>query len=136
MHKRKVTPAPDVPVTLVPQLLTIDQVAAVLCVGRSTVYELINEDGLPYVLVKGAKRVPVASLNWWIAQNTCSTNAEIHEQMCRSAAQMDEKGPIPLEPYPEYQRSEKATSEARNTGKVSVSNRGFVTSRVTKPLAS
>src|SRR6266516_3308936 len=99
MHKRKVTPAPDVPVTLVPQLLTIDQVAGVLCVGRSTVYELINEDGLPYVLVKGAKRVPVASLNWWIARNTCSTNAEIHERMCRSAAQMDEKGPTPLEPY-------------------------------------
>jgi excisionase family DNA binding protein len=97
MHKRKVTSTPGVPTTLVPQLLTIDQVAAVLSVGRSTVYELINEDGLPYVLVKGAKRVPVASLNWWIAQNTCSTNAGTHEQMCQSAAQRDEKGSVPLE---------------------------------------
>ena len=111
MHKRKVTPAPDLPVTLVPQLLTIDQVAAVLCVGRSTVYELINEDGLPYVLVKGAKRVPVASLNWWIVQNTCSTNAEIHEHMCRSAAQMNERGPVSLESYQNTSATKKPSSK-------------------------
>ena len=99
MHKRKVTPTSDVPATLIPQLLTIDQAAAALNVGRSTVYELINEDGLPYVLVKGAKRVPVTSLNWWITQNTCSTNVEIHEQVYQGAAQMDEKGPISVETY-------------------------------------
>ena len=97
MHKRKTLPPSEAPVVLVPQLLTIDQVAAALSVGRSTVYDLINREGLPYVLVKGAKRVPVASLNWWIEQNTCSTNAGIQEQMCQSAAQRDEKGPVPLE---------------------------------------
>jgi excisionase family DNA binding protein len=109
MHKRKTTTLSETPVVLVPQLLTIDQVAAALCVGRSTVYELINKDGLPYVLVKGAKRVPVVSLHWWIAQNTCSTNAEIHEQMCQSAVQRDEKGPVRLQTYQRTPGGEKAT---------------------------
>jgi excisionase family DNA binding protein len=99
MYKRKTPIASETPAVLVPQLLTIDQVAAVLCVGRSTVYELINENGLPYVLVREAKRVPVASLNWWIAQNTCSISGEIPEQMYQRAAQTDEKEPVSLEPY-------------------------------------
>jgi excisionase family DNA binding protein len=72
MHKRKAAASEHAEI-LIPQLLTIPQAAAALNVGKSTVYDLINNDGLPYVLVKGVKRIQVDSLRWWIKQRESSS---------------------------------------------------------------
>lgn len=65
MHKRTRTTGTEVQ----PLLLTITQVAALLNVGRSTVYELIRREGLPSVSLGGRNtRVARASLEQWIAQ--------------------------------------------------------------------
>jgi excisionase family DNA binding protein len=91
MHKRQPKCAENPLPVLLPQLLTIDQVAAALSVGKSTVYELINHEGLPYVLVRGAKRVPVASLAWWIKQRECSSLYDVsglHPQRVETSEQL------------------------------------------------
>jgi len=52
-----------------PLLLTIPQVAVVLGVHRSKVYDLIRRDGLPYMkLGKGDMRISPTSLQRWIAE--------------------------------------------------------------------
>lgn len=52
------------------QLLTIAQTAAKLGIGRTKVYDLINNSQLPYVEIPGAgestKRISALSLNTWI----------------------------------------------------------------------
>jgi excisionase family DNA binding protein len=73
VHKRQPAAPENSLSVVVPQLLTINQVAVALSVGKSTVYELINHEGLPYVLVRGAKRIPVTSLEEWIKQRECSS---------------------------------------------------------------
>jgi excisionase family DNA binding protein len=93
MHKRN----PQQPVQgvsdLVPQLLTVQQVAATLNVGASTVYKLIREDGLPYVQVNKCKRVPVASLRWWISQHEQSSSNDVETYLREKAARMHEPAP-------------------------------------------
>lgn len=65
MHKR--TRTTETPVQ--PLLLTVTQVATLLNVGRSTVYELIRREGLPSVSLGGRNtRVAKASLEQWIAE--------------------------------------------------------------------
>ena len=52
-----------------PLLLTIPQVAALLNVGRSTVYDLIRREGLPSVSLGGRNtRVAKTSLHQWILE--------------------------------------------------------------------
>lgn len=66
-RKSKTQAAQPVELTQV-QLLDIPEVARRLCIGRTTVYELIKTDGLPTVKIRGATRVSVGSLQRWIAQ--------------------------------------------------------------------
>jgi excisionase family DNA binding protein len=109
MHKRQPSQAENPLPVLIPQLLTIDQVAAALNVGKSTVYELINHEGLPYVLVRGAKRIPVASLAWWIKQRECSSLYDVsglHPQ----GVEMSEKPPLALKTSQASQRRKKRAS--------------------------
>jgi excisionase family DNA binding protein len=49
-----------------PQMLTIPEVAAVLKIGRTKVYDLINHEGLPVAQFGDLKRVPVAKLQKWL----------------------------------------------------------------------
>ncbi|GAC1656449.1 MAG: hypothetical protein NVS4B12_28960 [Ktedonobacteraceae bacterium] len=51
-----------------PLLLTIPQVAASLCLGRTKVYELIDVEGLPVVRFGRAIRVSPTSLKEWLDQ--------------------------------------------------------------------
>lgn len=55
---------------VVDQLLTITQAAARLGLGRTKVYDLINNNILPYVEIPGAgestKRISALTLNTWI----------------------------------------------------------------------
>jgi excisionase family DNA binding protein len=55
--------------TPVTQLLTIGQVAALLCVHRTKVYDLINHDGLPMMkLGSRSTRINAVKLQQWIEQ--------------------------------------------------------------------
>ena len=54
--------------TLRPMLLTIPQVAELLGLGRTKVYELIAKEGLPSVKLQSALRVPVDELEQWVKQ--------------------------------------------------------------------
>ena len=55
--------------TPVAQLLTIAQVAALLCVHRTKVYDLINHDGLPMMkLGSRSTRINAVKLQQWIEQ--------------------------------------------------------------------
>ena len=63
MHKRNPVHPEEFGVLPVPQfLLTVAQAAAALNMAQSSVYELMNEEGLPYVEVKGAKRISPQAL--------------------------------------------------------------------------
>ena len=53
---------------LQPLLLTVPQVAFALGLGRTKVYELIANEGLPCVKFGTARRVPLISLQRWIEQ--------------------------------------------------------------------
>jgi excisionase family DNA binding protein len=59
-----------------PLLLTIPEVAFALGLGRTKVYELIANEGLPFVKFGMARRVSVISLRKWIEQR---------EEQCMSA---------------------------------------------------
>ena len=63
MHKRKQSMT-----TVEPLLLTIPQVAAMLGLGRSKVYDLIREEGLPTAKFGTAVRVPAEELKQWVKQ--------------------------------------------------------------------
>jgi excisionase family DNA binding protein len=51
------------------QLLSIPEVAKVLNIGRTKVYDLIKTDGLPVIRLGNATRVSVISLHRWIEQH-------------------------------------------------------------------
>jgi excisionase family DNA binding protein len=51
-----------------PWLLRVEDVAELLGVSRSTVYNLINTKQLPSVLIAGCRRVPQDQLRVWVAQ--------------------------------------------------------------------
>ena len=61
MHKRK-----QAATNVEPLLLTIPQVAAMLGLGRSKVYELIRDEGLPTARFGTAIRVPAEELKEWV----------------------------------------------------------------------
>ena len=59
LHQSSATP--------VAQLLTIGQVATLLCVHRTKVYDLINHDGLPVMkLGSRSTRINAVKLQQWI----------------------------------------------------------------------
>jgi excisionase family DNA binding protein len=68
MSKRILQHQPALPIA---QLLTINQVAALLCVHRTTVYDFIKKDGLP-VMKLGARstRVDSIKLQQWMNEHS------------------------------------------------------------------
>ena len=63
MHKRKLSQT-----DIEPLLLTIPQVAAMLNLGHSKVYDLIRNEGLPTTKFGTAIRVPAEELKQWVKQ--------------------------------------------------------------------
>ncbi len=61
MHKRK-----QAQTNVEPLLLTIPQVAAMLNLGHSKVYDLIRSEGLPTTKFGTATRVPAEELKQWV----------------------------------------------------------------------
>ncbi len=56
-------------------LLRLPEVASLLGVGRSTVYELVQRGDLPAVHVGRAVRIPSAALRRWVEQQTAEAEA-------------------------------------------------------------
>ena len=53
-----------------PWLLRVEEVADLLGVSRSTIYNLINTEQLPTVRIAGCRRIPVDQLRVWLAQQS------------------------------------------------------------------
>lgn len=53
---------------LVKVLLTVDEAAHKLSIGRTSVYRLMNRGDLGYILVGGTRRVPVESVSQYVSQ--------------------------------------------------------------------
>jgi excisionase family DNA binding protein len=66
MRKQNIHESPSTPPVNLPHMLTIPEVAAVLKIGRTKVYDLIKHEGLPVALFGDLKRVPVAKLQKWL----------------------------------------------------------------------
>lgn len=60
-----ITPTPELRLAL-----SIPEAAAALGCSTRHVYDLIEEDGLPFVLLGRMKRVPVSSLQAWLDDRT------------------------------------------------------------------
>lgn len=57
---------PKKPITIQPMYLSISEVATMLSLGRTKVYDLIKHEGLPFVQFGDVKRIPVAKLHRWL----------------------------------------------------------------------
>lgn len=60
----------------VPALLTVEEAARLLRIGRNTCYELIHQQRIPHVRLGRLIRVPRAGLENWIARETCLPQPE------------------------------------------------------------
>jgi excisionase family DNA binding protein len=56
-------------------LLRMPEVATILGIGRSTVYELVQRGDLPAVHVGRAVRIPSAALQRWVEEQTAEAEA-------------------------------------------------------------
>ncbi len=54
------------PTNILPQYLSIPEVAILLGLGRTKVYDLIKHEGLPVAQFGDLKRIPVAKLQKWL----------------------------------------------------------------------
>jgi excisionase family DNA binding protein len=53
--------------TVEPLLVTVEEAARLLHVGRSMIYELMNRGEIPSLRIGSARRIPVGALRAWIA---------------------------------------------------------------------
>ena len=51
-----------------PWLLRVEDVAELLGISRSSVYNLINSNQLPSIRIAGCRRIPTDQLRKWVAQ--------------------------------------------------------------------
>ena len=58
------------PNTTIPALLTVDEAAAVLRIGRNTCYELVRQGQIPYIRLGRLIRVPRHALMSWLGEQT------------------------------------------------------------------
>lgn len=60
------TPAQSVIVQMEPLAVSVEEAAALLSLGRTTVYELLNAGEIPSFRVGKARRVPIEGLREWV----------------------------------------------------------------------
>ncbi|NTU84407.1 MAG: helix-turn-helix domain-containing protein [Chloroflexales bacterium] len=53
-----------------PLLVRVEEAARMLSLSRSTIYEMMDAGELPSVRRGAARRIPVAALRDWVAQQT------------------------------------------------------------------
>ena len=56
--------------TVEPLLVRVEEAARMLSLSRSTIYEMMDAGELPSVRRGTARRIPVAALRAWVAQQT------------------------------------------------------------------
>jgi len=59
-----------------PLLVRVEEAARILSLSRSTVYEMMDAGELPSVRRGTARRIPVAALRAWVAQQISPTSAD------------------------------------------------------------
>jgi excisionase family DNA binding protein len=57
-------------ITVEPLLVRVEEAARLLSLSRSTIYEMMDAGELPSVRRGTARRIPVAALHEWVAQQT------------------------------------------------------------------
>ena len=71
MQKQSELPSQTLPrITLRPLLLDIEQAMAVLAVGKSKIYELIEYEGLPAIHLGKSVRFSYKALEQWVDERT------------------------------------------------------------------
>lgn len=58
-------------------LLSPEEAAAVVGVGRTTMYQLLSSGAIRSIQVGKLRRIPVAALNDWVAQQVAETQSEL-----------------------------------------------------------
>lgn len=67
MLHRSTPQEPQGPVTThQPLLITVEEAAKMLSLGKTTIYEMINNEGLPVHRFKSAVRISVTELQEWL----------------------------------------------------------------------
>lgn len=61
-------------------LLTIPEAAAVLGIGRTLVYDLVLRGELPSIKLGRARRIPIASLEKFIARRTIESSSRASDR--------------------------------------------------------
>jgi excisionase family DNA binding protein len=56
-------------VPIEPLLVRVDEAARILCLSRSTIYEMLDSGELPSVRCGAARRIPLAALREWVAKH-------------------------------------------------------------------
>jgi excisionase family DNA binding protein len=51
-----------------PLLVRVEEAARLLCLSRSTIYEMLESGELPSVRRGAARRIPIAALHTWVEQ--------------------------------------------------------------------
>jgi excisionase family DNA binding protein len=63
-HQEETRPQPE------PLLVRVEEAARLLSLSRSTIYLLMDSGELPSVKHGSARRIPLAALKQWVAQQT------------------------------------------------------------------
>jgi len=77
----------------------------VLNIGQSSIYDLIEREGLPYIIVKGAKQIP----DQWLRYLACAAAMLHADGITSTFAHYRQHG--------EVSRSEAGNKEAHQSGK-------------------
>jgi excisionase family DNA binding protein len=56
-------------VQIEPLLVRVEEAARILCLSRSTIYEMLDSGELPSVRRGAARRIPLAALHEWVAKH-------------------------------------------------------------------
>lgn len=58
-----------------PLLVRVEEAARILCLSRSTIYEMLDRGELPSVRCGTARRIPIAALRAWVERQMGPTDS-------------------------------------------------------------
>jgi excisionase family DNA binding protein len=58
-----------------PLLVRVEEAARILCLSRSTIYEMMDRGELPSVRCGTARRIPIAALRAWVERQMGPTDS-------------------------------------------------------------
>lgn len=63
-------------VRIEPLLVRVEEAARILCLSRSTIYEMLDRGELPSVRRGAARRIPIAALRAWVERQIGTTGGQ------------------------------------------------------------